>query len=100
MKNKKKQLGKLSFKKSTVAGLDSNTLVGGTYRTIYLCGNSIDIPCNTYNCGSLNCTAGCGTGTCNCPTDGCPPATQGCPPPYPTDACPSHSICPQGYQCY
>ncbi|WP_340198783.1 class I lanthipeptide [Ascidiimonas sp. W6] len=30
MKNKKKQLGKLTLKKSTIAGLDSNFLTGGT----------------------------------------------------------------------
>ncbi len=111
MKNKKKQLGKLSFKKSTVAGLDSSNLVGGTGNSFFVCGDSIVAYCNSGNCGSLNCTnncgsANCGTGNCgsancgtgNCGSGNCGSPTDGCPPT--SLACPSLSVCPQGFACY
>ena len=76
MKNKKKQLGKLSFKKSTIAGLESKVLVGG-YETNRFEGCTII---------SLGCNPGDRT------LFGCPPTIG-----Y---QCPSESFCPAGVYCY
>ncbi len=104
MKNKKKQLGKLSFKKSTIAGLGSNALVGGTGSSYNGCPTIPGEPCfsdlicdPTGDCGTVNCY----TGNCvtrNCGTGGVCGQTNPCN--YPTDACPSFSVCPRGVYCY
>jgi len=95
MKKKKLNLGKLSLKKSKVAALESNSVVGGFQSwtgtaepcfTDFFCGPA------TNNCPTNGCvTNGCPPQTGNCPTNGCPPATL---------LCGSHSICPPGVYCY
>lgn len=94
MKNKKRKLGKLSFKKSTIADFGSNSLKGGTGTSWNGCQSWPGEPCFTdfgTDCG----TGGGGTGGGG--TGGGGNQTALCN--Y-TDNCQSHSICPRGVQCY
>ena len=97
MKKQKLNLGKLSFQKSKVASLESNSVTGG-----YQSWTGTYEPC-------FPTELGCGGATDNCQTNGCPPQTQNCPTngcPQPTnycgftDNCQSHSVCPPGVHCY
>ncbi|XLS27603.1 hypothetical protein ACJD0Z_10380 [Flavobacteriaceae bacterium M23B6Z8] len=97
MKNKKRKLGKLLFKKSTIAGLGTNAIVGGTGTSWDGCPTFPGEPCGSdfgTDCG----TGGGFTGTTCYTNNNCPVRTNACPP-Y-TDGCQSDSICPQGVYCY
>jgi len=96
VKKKKLNLGKLSFKKSKVAILESNSVTGGFQSwtgTAEPCSYS-DFDCNNTN----DCTTHITLLTCDCNHTrfNCP--SQGCQPP--TLVCASHSVCPPGVYCY
>jgi hypothetical protein len=96
MKKKHVNLKQLSLKRSKVASLESQQATGGyqSWTGTYEPCSFTDFDCQTvYNCPPPppphTQQAGC-TATFN------PPCGGG----YPTDDCPSHSVCPPGVYCY
>ncbi|MEM6684736.1 MAG: hypothetical protein AAF617_02980 [Bacteroidota bacterium] len=106
MKKKQVNLRQLALKKSKVASLESDALTGGTSGSWYTCGfqswTGTAEPCFT----DFDCNPGGGGG--NPGGGGGNPGGGGGNPGgggntgggYPTDACPSMSVCPPGIQCY
>ncbi|MEM6717866.1 MAG: hypothetical protein AAF611_00990 [Bacteroidota bacterium] len=80
MKKKNFKHSGLRLTKSVVSNLASENVKGGFTAS---CLADADTNCATVNCGSGNCSLGCG------PSNGCPP-TNGCPP---SISCQPFGIC-------
>jgi hypothetical protein len=92
MKNKRKQLGKLRFKKIIVAGLGTDSVKGGFGSSWNGCPTFPGEPCFT----EIGCGTGGGGTTGGGGSD--PVYTNGCP--VITNNCASESVCPRGVYCY